>query len=72
MKSLQKKMELNLFCQCRYCQSKQVKVRFKFLPNLISFPLGLGILSLLGLQPLPIKMQCKSCDKTFYGSGIQH
>ncbi|WP_108946404.1 hypothetical protein [Shewanella halifaxensis] len=72
MKSLQKKMELHLFNECRYCQSKQVKIRLKFLPNLISFPLGLGMMILLGLQPLPIKMQCKSCNKTFFGSGIQH
>ncbi|CAM3457776.1 hypothetical protein SHPE106448_14695 [Shewanella pealeana] len=72
MASLRKKMEQHLFCQCKHCQSKQVFVSFRFVPNILSYPLGLGGLTLIGIQPVPIKLRCRECQRSFFASGIHH
>ncbi|MCL1130177.1 hypothetical protein [Shewanella sairae] len=72
MVSLRKQMEQHLCCQCKHRNSEKVTVIFRFLPNIVGYPVGLTILTLVGIQPWPIKLHCQSCDNYFFASGIHH
>lgn len=65
-------IEDHLFCRCKQCDSENIQVIRNYFPNAIMYPIGLALLVLTGLQPLPIKMMCHDCQMKFYGSGIHH
>lgn len=69
---LQKHLEENLFCRCKLCHSENVHVNRRFFPNIVTYPFGLGLFIMMGIQPLPVKMVCNDCNKNFFGSGIHH
>jgi hypothetical protein len=68
----QKYIEEHLFCSCKQCNSENVRAVGRYLPNMLFYPLGLGLLTMTGVQPLPIKMVCNDCSAEFFGSGIHH
>jgi hypothetical protein len=67
-----KYIEEHLYCHCNQCNSENIHVVRSYLPNFVFYPLGIALLAITGVQPLPIKMMCNDCQNKFFASGIHH